>query len=221
MTLPVAVSEIEAALKRPLPGWSSQKQMAPENRRTDISRMMLMREDHRQSSVLVLLYPNEDQHLHFVLIRRPEYDGVHSGQIALPGGGREGDEDLQTTALRETYEEIGVPAPQIVLLGALSPLYIPPSNYMVYPHVGYCAARPNYRPSPREVAEIIEPPLALLLDERLRRDEYRHFPQVGRARVPYYEIEGHKVWGATAMMLAEFAAIIRPYWQPQFREEAS
>ncbi len=208
MALPAQIEKIKEALNQPLPGWRMQKRMAPENRLTDIDRMTMARDDHRESSVLLLLHPNTDDQLHFVLIRRPEYEGVHSGQIALPGGAREKDESLKMTALRETYEEIGIPARNITLLGRLSSMYIPPSNFVVYPYVGYHPTRPVYNPNTREVAEIIESPLRLLTEKTARRSESRQFPQIGRAKVPYYDIFGHKVWGATAMMLSEFAAIL-------------
>ena len=77
--------------------------------------------------------------------------------------------------------------------------------------VGYCHSRPTYTPDSREVAEILEPPLTLLTDESIIRHEYRDFPQIGRAKIPYFDIFGHKVWGATAMMLAEFSTIMTPH----------
>ena len=211
MTDQTLITALRQALARPLPGWERQRLMAPENRRTDISRMALVRDDHRESSVLLLLYPDMGEQLHFVLTKRPEYDGVHSGQISFPGGRKEPGERPQETALRETHEEIGVPATQITLLGQLSRLYIPPSNFMVYPFVGFSPARPAFAPSPREVAQLIEPPLTLLFDETTHREEIREFPQVGKARVPYLDIFGHKVWGATAMILSEFSAVVEPH----------
>lgn len=206
------LEQIKEALSGPLPGWPMQKRMAPEGR-TSTDRQMLVQDDYRESSVLMLLYPNTDEVLHFVLIRRPEYDGVHSGQIAFPGGAREGNESLETTALRETYEEIGVPGDHITLLGTLSPMYIPPSNFMVYPYVGYYPTRPTYIPDRREVAEIIEPPLHLLTDKTIVQYEPRDLHRLGRTIVPCYAICGHKVWGATAMMLSEFAAILEQHLQ--------
>lgn len=212
MVLPRRIEKIKQALHQPLPGWQMQKRMAPENRATDIDRMTMIADDHRESSVLLLLHPHRDDQLRFILIRRPEYEGVHSGQIALPGGARENNEALYMTALRETYEEIGVPAKNIILLGQLSPLYIPPSKFVVYPYVGYHPTRPVYKPDIREVAEIIESPLHLLTEESIRQFEFREFPRTGPAKVPFYNIFGHKVWGATAMMLAEFIAVLEDYF---------
>lgn len=153
------------------------------------------------AAVLVLLYPVEGA-LHFVLTRRTEYPGVHSGQISLPGGKREGDEEYPQTALREAQEEVGVLCDSVELIGALSPLYVPPSDYLIHPQVGVCHARPTFRPDPGEVAEIIEAPLTVILDESVKGIE-----EVTRYERPftiaYYNIFGHKVWGATAIMLSE------------------
>lgn len=155
----------------------------------------------RLAAVLVLLYPVGEA-LHFVLTRRTEYPGVHSGQISLPGGKREGEEAFSRTALRETEEEIGVVCDSVELLGELTPLYVPPSDYLIHPRVGACTARPTFRPDPSEVAEIIEAPLGVILDDSIKGTE-----SVTRYERPftiaYYHIGGHKVWGATAIMLSE------------------
>lgn len=203
----ICIEDIKAALSEPLPGWDMQRRMAPQNRRTDIDRGFLVRDDYRESSILLLLYPNNDD-LHFILIRRPEYEGVHSGQIAFPGGRREGDESYETTALREAYEEVGVSPEDIRILGALTSMYIPPSNFMVFPFVGYHETKPIFTPDAREVAEILEPSVQVLADQSIWQWEYREFPNVGRAKIPFLNICGHKVWGATAMILSEFTAIL-------------
>lgn len=156
-----------------------------------------------------MLYPHRlTSELHFVLIRRPEYPGVHSGQIALPGGRREGSESLEQTALRETKEEIGVRAVTLEVIGALSPLYTPPSNFCIYPFVAYSLIHPTFQPDPREVAEVVEVPLRLLLDLSIRRVETWHFEQIGARRVPFFDVYGHHVWGATAMILSEFITML-------------
>lgn len=161
----------------------------------------------RQGAVLLLLFHHQQQ-LHFVLTRRREDLPSHAGQISLPGGRREDGETLEQAALRETYEEIGIKPTKITLLGTLEPLYISPSDFVVYPFVGWCAQRPAFVPQLSEVAEIIEAPLVKLLDEEARREEV--WDRSGLAmNVPYFNIEGHKVWGATAMMLSEFAERLR------------
>ncbi len=155
------------------------------------------------ASVLVLLYPVGGA-LHFVLIRRTEYEGVHSGQISLPGGKREDGETFEQTALRETYEEIGVQDP-VEILGALTPLYVPPSDFEIHPFVGYLPERPVWSPDPNEVAEVIEAPLQLLLDPQIKGVE--DWIRYGMPfTVAFYRIGLHKVWGATAIMLSELEA---------------
>src|SRR4051812_34463267 len=154
----------------------------------------------RLASVLLLLYPVEGV-LHFVLTQRPEYDGVHSGQISLPGGKREDEESFVETALRETCEEIGVCDP-INVLGELTPLYVPPSDFEIHPIVGNLPTRPPWNPHPIEVAAIIETPLDLILDPQVKATE--DWERYGRPfTVPFYRIGEHKVWGATAIMLSE------------------
>lgn len=172
-------------------------------------------QDHREAAVLLLLYPGTGAHTTLVLIRRPDYDGPHSGQVALPGGRREGDEALAHTALRETREELGVAPAALNLLGALSPLYVRASNHLVYPFVASAAARPDFVPCKREVAQLIETPLDRLFDPRYRGLEVVCFESMGRVRVPYFALPGTRIWGATGMILGEFLTVLE-----QVREAA-
>ena len=120
------------------------------------------RPDAKQSAVLVLLYPKEGE-THFVLIERNTYEGVHSGQIGLPGGRVEpGDGSFEATALRETQEELGVNPKAVTMVRALSDVYIPPSNFLVYPFVGYMDTTPVFNPDSREVYEVVEVPKPVL-----------------------------------------------------------
>jgi 8-oxo-dGTP pyrophosphatase MutT (NUDIX family) len=157
----------------------------------------------RQGGVLILLYEKKDQ-THLVLTRRRDDLQSHAGQISFPGGRRERGETLQATAIREAHEEIGVHPAELDLLGRLSSLYIPPSDYEVHPFVAwYNNGRPTFIPQESEVAEILEVPLSHLLDPATRvweKWELRGF----ELDVPFYLVAGHKVWGATAMMLSEF-----------------
>lgn len=162
----------------------------------------------RQSAVMLLLYPHLDQ-MHTSLIIRPEYEGVHSGQIALPGGAMEAEDlDLMATALRETEEEIGLSPTQVEVLGALSEIYIPPSNFLVQPFVGLTPSRPNFIPDPREVAGVLEVPVADLLLEGAIRKRSITLRDGLRLKVDCFELGGKVVWGATAMMLAEFKGLL-------------
>ncbi len=161
----------------------------------------------RQAGVLVLLYPAQGA-LTLLLIRRTPDPGVHSGQVGFPGGAQEAeDADCTATALREACEEVGVCGP-VAVLGHLTPLYIPPSRYLVTPTVGAVPARPAFRPNAQEVAALLELPLPELLDDRRKRAEDW---ELGGAvfRVPFYDVGGHAVWGATALMLSELEARLR------------
>lgn len=161
----------------------------------------------RLAAVLILLYPVQ-HHLHFALIERNQYQGVHSGQISLPGGQHEGDESLATTALRETFEEVGVAPSTVELLGELTTIYIPPSDFEVHPFVGYTSTHPQWQPNPYEVAALIETPLNWLFDDNLK--EVGVVPTTrGTIDAPYYAIKGQKVWGATAIILSEFEQRLR------------
>jgi 8-oxo-dGTP pyrophosphatase MutT (NUDIX family) len=156
----------------------------------------------RLAGVLILLFPGEDGALHFPLIRRNEYPGVHSGQIALPGGRREAGETFEQTALREAEEEIGVRREAVTILGALHPLYVPPSDFDIHPFVGYIPEHPTWRPDPYEVAELIETPLSAIIDDRIKgrttltRDDQS-------IEISFYNVGSHQVWGATAGILSE------------------
>ena len=162
----------------------------------------------RQAGVLVLLFPQQDD-LCFVLTRRTDTLRGHSGQISFPGGRRDPQDDsFVTTALRETCEELGVCDDPITILGELTRIYIPPSDFEVVPVVGAMPHPPVFRPSPAEVAEVFTVSLSALLDEGYKAFEYREFRGV-EVKVPYYALGGHKVWGATAIMLSELEARLR------------
>lgn len=156
----------------------------------------------RIGAVLLLLYEHAGG-LHLVLTRRRDDLSSHSGQISFPGGRRDPAESLEAAALRETYEEVGVPPAAVVLLGALSPLYIPPSDYEVHPFVGWHVGRPHFTPQVSEVAEVLEVRLVDLLDPATRQVEVWEMRDY-QMDVPFYAVNGHKVWGATAIMLSEF-----------------
>ena len=208
ITTATFVQNLKLALQKPLPGADGQAPLSPEGR-YPADRLLEIPDNYREGAVLLLLYPRGDNQFYFVLTRRAEYNGVHSGQISLPGGGREPGESFPNTALRETWEEVGVPTNRISILGGLTRLYIPPSNYMVYPFVGYTPAEPVFRRDRREVAEIMQVPLSVISDPRNRHVEMRDHPQLGRVRIPYMLIHGYKVWGATAMILSEFSELLR------------
>lgn len=160
-----------------------------------------------QASVIMLLYPGEHG-LSLPLIHRAEHPGdVHSGQISLPGGSREPGETPVDTALREAGEELGVGA-GIEILGELSPLYIAPSDFEVTPFVGWLPVRSRWLPDEREVVEVLECSLAWLFEAP--RKHIEDWPFEGYSlRVPWYEVTGHRVWGATAILLGELEQRLR------------
>ncbi len=191
-----------------LPGVQAQLQMAPSIRHTDIRNMGLGR-NPVQSSVLLLFYPDKVQQATTVLIQRPEYDGAHSGQISFPGGRREtGDPDLAYTALREAKEEIGVDPGLVDLKGKLTELFIPPSNFIVTPFIGISKSRPDFIPDPGEVAAILEFSLKDLLNPACMEMKHIRLRDGHRLETPCYNMNGHIIWGATAMIISEMAEVI-------------
>lgn len=200
------LSRVEKGLWAPLPGIPAQLAMVPEPR-PGHKAYFEVEDTCRKAGVLVLLYP-KDGRLRVLLTRRTESVLHHRGQISLPGGERHPGESLEATALRETAEELGFDLGAVRVLGKLTPLYIPPSNYCIYPLVAHVASPLEFRLQPEEVAEVIEPPVDHLADPSCLRRETWHYG--GRDyEVPFYEYEGHKIWGATAMVLAEFLAVIQ------------
>jgi 8-oxo-dGTP pyrophosphatase MutT (NUDIX family) len=201
------LSDLRRRLQGVLPGYDAHERMMPVTRKT-IYRDVMIPDDAKKSAVLILLYPTADG-LHFPLIERTEYPGVHSKQIGLPGGSwEEEDADYIATALRETEEEIGVNRHQIEVIGQLSALYIPPSNFWVQPVLGFVASAPSFIPDPSEVASIIETPLAVLADPATASESKIQHSSGAYLTVPSYIIQGHVVWGATAMMLSELSRLM-------------
>ena len=166
----------------------------------------------RAAAVLILVYPL-DAVPHLVLTRRTDTVQSHKGQISLPGGSHEGNETLIETALREANEEIAVSSANLEVLGTLTPLYVGVSDYLITPVVAIAPRRPDFRPDPVEVVEVIEAPLYLLLDASIRVEEdwiVRDVP----VHIPFFAVGPHKVWGATAMMLSEFAVMLEQCSHP-------
>ncbi len=201
------INWLHQRLKKPLPGKEAQLKMSALAR---IRELIAVKDSDFpvQSGVLILLYPM-DQDIGIVLMRRPDYKGVHGGQISLPGGKQElFDDDIVDTAIREAREEIGIDPVAIEILGNLTPLYIPPSNFMVTPVIGYQNFRPVFIPDINEVAEIIEIRLMDLLDDCNCKIMETKIHQGFVIKAPSYFINDNIIWGATAMILSELREII-------------
>lgn len=200
--------QIKNAYSKGLPGEAAQYTMAPFNR--PFKEVALKANPTpRESAVLVLGY-EKDKIAHIVLTQRPTYEGAHSGQISFPGGKKETtDQSLMHTALREANEEIGLLQNHIDVIGEMTSLYIPPSGFLVYPYLAIATENQTFIRNQREVASIIELPVTDLLDNG-NQSSFKFPVGAGKLMVdaPCFIFSGHKVWGATAMILAELKAIL-------------
>ena len=195
--------------KMSVPGESSHFIMAPEIRLKELNRLKIEEKKPRNAAVMMLFYPKKTIS-HFALILRPEYEGVHSGQVALPGGKVETfDLNYKETALRETQEEVGVPTDTVTVLKSLTKVYIPPSNFWVHPFLGVAEQRPNFILQEEEVAKVIEVPLFELLNESNVITKKMTTSYAKNIEVPSFELNGYVVWGATAMMLSELKMLLK------------
>lgn len=192
----------------PLPGARAQMRMV-NYARPIVNPEAAINAQTRMSGVMVLLYQVEGN-VHTLLIKRPDYEGVHSGQISFPGGKQEpGDPDLQFTALRETREEVGPVTEALQIVGALTPVFIPPSNFFVRPFVGLLPDKPLFVPDSREVAALISLPLSHLASPWAIVEKKVFVSGLNtQLTVKCFDFEGHIIWGATAMMLAELTEIL-------------
>lgn len=202
------IDRLREVLRGPLPGHDHFLEISGYNR-PDLATVMRQDPPPRESAVLALLYP-KDGIIHTLLMLRPTYEGVHSAQVSFPGGKREpGDRSLEDTALREFGEETGAVSSPIEILGTLTQVYIPPSRALVTPYLGYAERVISVAPDPQEVAQLIEAPLDLLLSDAILKRREQYIPVLKRtAEIPYFDVRGHVVWGATAMMIAELRALL-------------
>jgi 8-oxo-dGTP pyrophosphatase MutT (NUDIX family) len=198
---------LEERLKYPLPGITAQNKMSSLVRLREWMKLKVPA-GARQGGVLILLFPGKDD-ICFALMQRPDYKGVHGGQISLPGGKREpSDADIIQTALRESYEELGIIPETVNISGMLTPLYIPPSNFHITPVVGFSEREPRFIPAPEEVDSVIVVPLNQLMDPANIRPKRVKTGFGISLDVPAFFINGHIIWGATAMILSELKAIL-------------
>lgn len=199
------IKQLRINLKDPLPGHKAQLIMVPEK----IAGLRKVIPEHsrpKKSAVLILLFPFQ-MGISTILIERAIYKGIHSGQIAFPGGKSEKtDPSLQYTALRETQEEIGIPIEEVEIIGRLTDVYIEPSNYLVTPYIGYLPYLPDFSINKYEVQKVIR--MDVLKEDVIKKSTKEITYSNGLTlQTPFYNIEGHTVWGATAMIMSEFIVV--------------
>lgn len=191
-------------------GEQSHAKMSPPYRLDLAKKMKEKAKSARRAGVMALFYPNLTGETYLVLILRKTYKGVHSAQVGFPGGKYEDeDNDLMITAIRETEEEVGVPEAMVNVIKPLSPLYIPPSNFMVHPFIGISEATPTFIKQDEEVEAIIEVKLLDFLDELNCITTKVPTSYNVEVEVPAFRLNGHIVWGATAMMLSELKDLLK------------
>nr|WP_321223216.1 CoA pyrophosphatase [uncultured Psychroserpens sp.] len=193
-----------------LPGEDSQFKMSPPFRESLIDENKAKMKTARQAGVMALFYPNTKGETYLILILRKTYKGVHSAQVGFPGGKfEEEDPNLEYTALRESYEEVGVPITDVKVLKAMTKLYIPPSNFTVSPYLGVTEQTPQFIKQDEEVEDLIEVSLSHFLDDNSTTQVKVMTSMRIELEVPAFTLNGHVVWGATAMMLSELKDLLK------------
>ena len=202
------IIQLKKALQNPLPGKEVQVKMAPYSSKVN-EKFKDITEKSKTACVLILIYPvNNIPHL--VLMKRPSYDGHHSGQISFPGGKyEEADESFEYTALREAQEELNILPEKVSILGQLSRIFIPPSNFEVHTFIGFCNEKPLFIKDPKEVDKIIEIDLPYILSDQAIKEKMMRLSAGFTFQVPYFDIQNEVVWGATAMILFELREMLR------------
>ena len=204
----IDLDRLRSAFGRPLPGLDAQLRMAPSPRLGWDP--LKFPDGAHDGAALLLLYPH-DATVHLVLTVRGSGLRNHTGQVSLPGGRVDAGETIEAAAVREANEEIGIEPSTLEILGRLTPLHIPVSGFLLHPVVGFTSMRPVFQRAEWEVARIIEAPVSVLSNPAALKREIRTRVVKGQSidvDVPYFDIDGEKVWGATAMVLAEFCAIL-------------
>lgn len=208
MTFETFLALIPKISNLPLPGKQAQFVMAPMERIKKLKETHIQEMQPRQAAVMALFYEREGE-TYIILILRKTYKGVHSNQVGFPGGKvEEEDEDLLATAMRETYEEVGVAQRDMISIKKLTNIYIPPSNFWVQSFMGYVRTSPTFIAQEEEVEALIEVPLAELLQPNSVGTSRITTSYAVDLEVPIFRLQSHEVWGATAMMLNEVKEII-------------
>ena len=194
----------------PLPAETSHFKMVPPFRQQLLRKQEKAIKKAKHAGVLALFYPDEDIETKFVLILRKTYNGVHSAQVAFPGGKLEKqDTSLKDTALRETFEEVGVPIEAVSIVRSISQVYIPPSNFYVQPYIGLTQTTPKFIKQDDEVEALIEIDLEHFLDDQSLITKKVKTSYSVEVEVPAFKLNDYVVWGATAMMLSEIKDLLK------------
>ena len=184
--------------------------MAPEVRMRELETYLRKSKNPKKAGVMALFYPDVDNLTRLLLILRKKYPGVHSGQVGFPGGREEpGDRSMLDTALRETEEEVGTESKSIEVIRPVSQLFIPPSNFEVYPFLGVYPRTPHFRKQASEVEDLVEIPLTEFMDDQNIISTRMTTSYANDIEIPAFSLGGHTVWGATAMMLSEIRELFQ------------
>ena len=191
-----------------LGGIDDQKKMVPPERKIEVNTPFKSKPP-KKAAVLALFYPNKYGKTCLALTLRPSYKGTHSAQVSFPGGKQEEtDLNLSETALRETFEEVGVDKKDVKILREITNVYIPPSNFLVTPFIAVTKETPIFK-SNHEVEELIEVTLTDLLSDQSINSKHKKTFYAENVKVPYFLFNNHVVWGATAMIISEIKELIK------------
>ena len=208
MDFKIRINKIFQAFYLPLPGKQAHRELAPYRNEKELD---FKNKNPKIASTLLLIYP-KDGETFFCLIERQEYEGTHSNQISFPGGKNESGESMKETALRETMEEIGVDPVSINIIGELSQVFVPPSNFLIHPFVGYCDFTPDFKANEREVKRIIEVNIDELFKKdviKIKKNSLKKSSGNVNFEVPYLDLNNKIVWGATSVILNEFRRMLQ------------
>ena len=201
-------NSIELLKNKQIGGLEAQFSLAPKLR-LSYSNEKIQSLNPKKAAVLALFYPNEQGKTHFLLTLRANYNGTHSSQISFPGGKyEENDVSLKNTALRETFEEVGIITREISIFKQMTDVFIPPSNFLVTPFLGYLSEVPSFKKN-HEVEELISVSLNDLIDESSISSKTLSTSYAKNLKVPCFLLNSYVVWGATAMMLNEIKALLK------------
>lgn len=201
------IVKLTSQINRPLPGKVAHSSASPIER-LNTYEYLSQNPSYKSGCVTMLVFPDHGD-TRMLLIERADGGDVHSGQISFPGGKREmDDQSLEETALRETYEEVGIDPASIQIIGQLSDLYIPASNYLVHPFLCFSRGVPETLMNPQEVKSILLPPIDVFMIDQLPTSQFQS-KLSGIINAPYYPYKKHRIWGATAMMIREMVELLK------------